>query len=131
MLSDEEARRIAELGVRIEDHYGSPQDTEWAIDDSGEIWMLQSRPVTSAGGEDRVGAREAGRELVRGLGAAPGFASGKVRVIRSHEDADRLLDGDVLVTHMTAPDWVPLMRRAGGDRHRLGRDDLPRCDRLA
>ncbi len=112
VLSDEEARRIAELGGRIEAHYGSPQDTEWAIDDAGEIWILQARPVTSAGGEDRAAAHAAGRELVRGLGAAPGFATGKVRVIRSHEDADRLLDGDVLVTHMTAPDWVPLMRRA-------------------
>jgi len=112
VLSDEEARRVAELGVRIEDHYGSPQDTEWAIDGAGEIWMLQSRPVTSAGGEDLAPAAVAGRELVRGLGAAPGFASGKVRVIASHEEADRLDDGDILVTHMTAPDWVPLMRRA-------------------
>jgi pyruvate,water dikinase len=112
VLSDEEARRVAELGVRIEEHYGSPQDTEWAIDDAGRIWMLQSRPVTSAGGEVPVAAPAAGRELVRGLGAAPGFASGRVRVIASHEETDRLGDGDVLVTHMTAPDWVPLMRRA-------------------
>ena len=112
VLSDEEARRVAELGVRIEGHYGSPQDTEWAIDDAGEIWMLQSRPVTSAGGEEPAPTTVAGRELVKGLGAAPGFASGRVRVIASHEESDRLDDGDILVTHMTAPDWVPLMRRA-------------------
>ena len=50
--------------------------------------------------------------LVRGLGAAPGVGSGPVRVIRELGDADGLVDGEVLVTHMTAPDWVPLMRRA-------------------
>ena len=49
MLSKEEVRKVAELGVRIEAHYGSPQDTEWAIDPDGEIWMLQSRPVTASG----------------------------------------------------------------------------------
>jgi pyruvate,water dikinase len=113
VLSDEEVRRIAELGLRIEAHYGAPQDTEWAIDAAGEVWMLQARPVTSIGEESRAAAVAAvGKELVRGLGAAPGMASGTVRVIASREDASGLLDGEVLVTHMTAPDWVPLMRKA-------------------
>ena len=53
-----------------------------------------------------------GEVLVRGLGAAPGAASGAVRVIKALDGAEALNDGDVLVTHMTAPDWVPLMRRA-------------------
>jgi pyruvate,water dikinase len=112
VLSDAEARQIAELGVEIETHYGAPQDTEWAIDDAGEIWMLQSRPVTSTGDQGKAGSASSGTELVRGLGAAPGMASGEVRVIGSRKDAATLVDGEVLVTHMTAPDWVPLMRRA-------------------
>ncbi len=113
VLDDEEVRRVAELGVRIEGHYGAPQDTEWAIDKSGVVWMLQSRPVTAAGGESLAEPRaERGAELVRGLGAAPGIASGAVRVVASLEGASRLADGEVLVTHMTAPDWVPLMRKA-------------------
>ena len=112
VLRDAEARQIAELGVEIEAHYGAPQDTEWAIDDAGEIWMLQSRPVTSTGDEGKAGSASSGRALVKGLGAAPGMASGEVRVIGSREDAAELVDGEVLVTHMTAPDWVPLMRRA-------------------
>jgi pyruvate, water dikinase len=114
-LSDQEVRRIAELGVRIEAHYGAPQDTEWAIDAAGAVWMLQSRPVTAAGGEGPAappGAGRRGEELVRGLGAAPGVASGPVRVVASLEGAAELAEGEVLVTHMTAPDWVPLMRRA-------------------
>jgi len=114
VLSDEEVREVAALGVRIEEHYGSPQDTEWAYNEGGTVWMLQSRPVTTAGGEAMgdAAAGERGRELVHGLGAAPGEASGSVRVISNLEQASELRDGEVLVTHMTAPDWVPLMRRA-------------------
>jgi pyruvate,water dikinase len=113
VLSDGEARQVAELGVEIEAHYVAPQDTEWAIDDAGKIWMLQSRPVTSTVVETEAGpAAGAGKELARGLGAAPGMASGAVRVIGSRKDAAKLVEGEVLVTHMTAPDWVPLMRKA-------------------
>ena len=46
-LSDDEVRLLAELGSRIEEHYGSPQDTEWAFDADGHAYILQSRPVTS------------------------------------------------------------------------------------
>jgi len=114
VLSDEEVRAVADLGVRIERHYGSPQDTEWAFDDEGAVWMLQSRPVTTAGGEAMSAAAtgERGAELVHGLGAAPGEASGAVRVVSALDQAGDLQEGEVLVTHMTAPDWVPLMRRA-------------------
>jgi pyruvate, water dikinase len=114
VLSDDEVRAVAELGVRIERHYRSPQDTEWAFDESGEVWMLQSRPVTTAGGEAMSAAvsGERGAELVHGLGAAPGEASGAVRVVSALDHAGDLREGEVLVTHMTAPDWVPLMRKA-------------------
>jgi pyruvate,water dikinase len=114
VLSDDEVRVIAELGVRDEKHYGTPQDTEWAFDEDGKAWMLQSRPVTSAGGTDgAVAVEEPELEaLVRGLGAAPGSGSGEVKIISELDQAKNLLEGDVLVTHMTAPDWVPLMRRS-------------------
>ena len=114
VLSDEEVHELAELGVRIEAHYGAPQDTEWAFDPEGRVWMLQSRPVTAAGGEAPAAPEPAGagEELVRGLGAAPGVAAGPVRVIAALGDGAELAEGEVLVTHMTAPDWVPLMRRA-------------------
>ena len=113
VLSDEEVRSVADLGVRIERHYGSAQDTEWAVDEAGTIWMLQSRPVTATGGKP-LGEPEQqrGAVLVRGLGAAPGIADGSVRVIGELAGGGELLDGEVLVTHMTAPDWVPLMRKA-------------------
>jgi pyruvate,water dikinase len=109
VLSDDEVGAVADLGVRIERHYGSPQDTEWAVDVDGRIWMLQSRPVTTAGGSP---AGESHEELARGLGAAPGRGVGRARLIRETGHGADLLEGEVLVARMTAPDWVPLMRRA-------------------
>jgi pyruvate,water dikinase len=111
-LTDDEARALAQVGVAIERHYGAPQDTEWAIDLDGKTWMLQSRPVTAVGHAAPEVAEAAGSTLLRGLGAAPGSASGPVCVLGALADAGRFHDGDVLVTRMTAPDWVPLMRRA-------------------
>ncbi len=110
-LSDDDARALGQLGKRIEDHYGSPQDTEWSIDAAGDVWMLQARPVTALAGASQPVERE-GTVLVRGLGAAPGVASGPVRILASIAEAGKFVDGSVLVTRMTAPDWVPLMRRA-------------------
>jgi len=124
-LSDAEVARLAELGLRIERHYGAAQDTEWAFDAEGDVWMLQSRPVTTAhGGAAAAPAATAaapapaalgaapGQPVARGLGAAPGLASGPARIVRTLAEADRVRAGDVLVAPMTAPDWVPLLRRA-------------------
>jgi pyruvate,water dikinase len=112
-LSDDEVRELAELGRGIEQHYAAPQDTEWAYDPEGRAWILQSRPVTTLGGAAAEPPAHAdGRVLLRGLGAAPGSAAGRVHVVSSLSEAGELGDGDVLVAHMTTPDWVPLMRRA-------------------
>jgi pyruvate,water dikinase len=120
VLSDEQVMRLADLGRQIESHYGSPQDTEWSFDPSGEVWMLQSRPITTIAspsgdgvtpGFDGEGS-SAGPVLVRGLGAAPGLASGEARLLSDPHAAEGFRQGNVLVAHMTTPDWVPLMRRA-------------------
>ena len=112
---------VAALGLRIEEHYGSPQDTEWAFDPDGKLWMLQSRPITTLHDEKQptpsAGVAQSEQPqtvLLRGLGGAPGSASGAARVLTSLADAAALGDGDVLVTHMTSPDWLPLLRRAAG-----------------
>ncbi len=125
-LDEREVMAVAALGLRIEQHYGSPQDTEWAFDPDGVLWMLQSRPITTLHdehpddtSESVASAPEASSAqpqtvLLRGLGGAPGSASGAARVLTSLADAAALGDGDVLVTHMTSPDWLPLLRRAAG-----------------
>ena len=108
VLADEEVVRLAKLGLAIEEHYGAPQDTEWSFDPDGNAWMLQSRPITTMAAADHPPEEV----LVRGLGAAPGSASGSVRVLADPHDTAALRAGEVLVAHMTTPDWVPLMRKA-------------------
>jgi pyruvate,water dikinase len=117
VLTDVEVVEVARLGRRIEEHYGSPQDTEWAFDPDGVLWMLQSRPITTLHAEADATATKAERSeprpvLLRGLGGAPGSASGRARILTSLADAAAFHSGDVLVTHMTSPDWLPLLRRA-------------------
>jgi len=115
VLSDAEVQEIARLGMKIEQHYGSPQDTEWAMEGK-KVYMVQSRPITTligAGGvvSEELEAEES-RELIRGLGASPGRGSGEVRVLTSPDKDDGFESGDVLVAEMTTPDWVPLMKKA-------------------
>jgi pyruvate, water dikinase len=115
VLSDDEIRQVAEMVRSAEDHYGVPQDVEWAFEND-DLYIVQSRPVTTGGTTDKRALSDTttgtGRELVRGLGASPGRGIGAVRLIASTSDADRLQQGEILVTKMTSPDWVPLMRRA-------------------
>lgn len=113
-LADDEIRHLAALARRVEEHYGCPQDIEWA-EEGGQFYLLQARPVTVL-----VGAAEAAEEeeetaplLAEGNAGSPGVACGVVRVALKPEDAlAKVQEGDVLVTTMTAPDWVPAMKRA-------------------
>ncbi|HKT10017.1 MAG TPA: phosphoenolpyruvate synthase, partial [Gemmatimonadaceae bacterium] len=114
VLTPEEIRAIAGLGVRIEQHYGAPQDVEFAVD-GGSVFITQTRPITtlrSAQVPSSAPVLAAAAPLVRGLGAGPGVATGRVRILAAAGDGARLGTGDVLVAKMTSPDWVPLMRRA-------------------
>lgn len=114
VLSEREALDLADLALRVERHYGCPQDIEWALDDS-RTWLVQSRSITTLGEtiEVRPGSDAAGEVLVKGLAAAPGTATGVARVRTSPTERAGFEPGDVLVAPMTNPDWVPIMRRAG------------------
>lgn len=115
VLSDKEILEIARLGLKIEQHYGSPQDTEWAMENN-KVYMVQSRPITtlqrSAATTLEKPEEEERKELIRGLGASPGRGSGEVRVLVSPDQDNGFESGDVLVAEMTTPDWVPLMKKA-------------------
>ena len=116
VLTDEQVRTVAQLVVRDEEHYGTPQDTEWAFA-GGKLYIVQSRPVTTGKGGAIPGAqavvKPGKKALLRGLGASPGTVVGVVRVIRTIEEANTLVRGEILVAAMTSPDWVPYMRLAG------------------
>lgn len=132
-LTDEQIVKLATLGHKVETHYGSPQDMEWAFE-GGSFYMVQSRPITTlkesseqpatsslvpSQSENESQKPEAsGQELasaevlVSGAAASVGRASGPVKVIHKPSEIDQVLEGDVLVTEMTSPDYVPAMRRA-------------------
>jgi pyruvate,water dikinase len=112
VLDDDEALDLARLGIRVEEHYRSPQDMEWAMI-GGQTWILQSRPITTlASTAAREGTAASVEPLLNGLAAAPGLVAGRVRVLRAIEEGRAFEPGEVLVAPMTTPDWVPIMRRA-------------------
>ena len=116
VLNDDELRVLGELARRTEAHYGAPQDLEFAIDERGSVTLVQTRPITTLHARDHgtaTGPATAeATPVIRGLGASPGVAVGKVRVLTSTEESSSLQQGEILVTRMTSPDWVPLMRQA-------------------
>lgn len=125
-LTDEEAVELARIAKRIEQHYGTPQDIEFAVDRDlpfpKNIFIVQSRPETvwsmkevaaASSSSSAVSVAEA-RIVVKGLPASPGVHVGRVKVVFSPGDAaQKIQKGDILVTKMTNPDWVPYMRLAG------------------
>jgi len=113
VLSDEEVSKLAMYGKIAENHYGVPQDVEWGIAGE-EFYILQSRPITTIGSRQEKGAagQKPGTKIIlKGQGAAPGIASGRVVVIRDVKDTGSVKEGDILVTRMTNPDMVPAMRK--------------------
>lgn len=112
ILSEEEVKRLTKLADTVEKHYGTPQDVEWAIKE-GKIYMLQSRPITTITGiESEEEVTDKGEVLVEGLGASPGTAAGKVKIIKKLDEIDKIKKGDIMVTTMTTPDMVPTMKKA-------------------
>lgn len=110
VLTEDELRSIAQLAIGTEQHNGCPQDTEWAIA-NGKTYLVQARPITTLG-HTTPPPSEKHAVLARGLAAAPGIASGRVRVLEAPDEGDRLQEGEILVAQMTNPDWLPTIRRA-------------------
>ncbi|MCT2538909.1 phosphoenolpyruvate synthase [Sedimentimonas flavescens] len=118
VLSDAEILALARQACAIERHYGQPMDMEWARDgESGALYIVQARPETVQSRAD-VGAlrsykiKDKGAKLLTGLSVGDAIAAGEVCMIESAADIDRFVDGAVLVTSTTDPDWVPVMKRA-------------------
>ncbi len=110
-LSDNKITELAEIGIKIEEHYGSPQDIEWAVQD-GTMYILQSRAITTLKMKTDSGVKPEGEEMTKGLAASPGVGSGIVKMIHNMDDLPKVQKGDILVTEMTNPDMVPAMQRA-------------------
>ncbi len=126
-VNDEEIRRLSQLGVQIDEHYGKPQDIEWAIDRDlafpESIFIVQSRPETvwSVERGKKLEVAAPPKQLSEMKVVARGIAAGRrdigfgvAKIVFTPEDASRLVKkGDILVTSMTNPDFVPYMKLAG------------------
>src|SRR2546425_3061452 len=113
-LKGSELIELWSLARKLEAHYNHPQDFEWAVED-GTIYLLQTRPVTVLAKADQDGGGTSAHEAeLKGLGASPGVASGKARLILSPGELGRVQSGEILVTKMTTPDYVPAMMKAAG-----------------
>ena len=113
-LSDEEVIELARIGLRVEEHYGAPQDIEWAYE-RGQFYLVQSRPVTTLrehAEEEEESEEETAPVLLTGQAASPGVAAGRVKIVHDPSQIDIVEEGDVLVAEMTTPDFVPAMKRA-------------------
>lgn len=119
VITDEQLAELAGYARAIEKHYGCYMDMEWAVDHKNRIWILQARPETvwsrrnkDTKEEKKVNITTDHKVLVKGLPASPGLVAGKVHVITNPEDIEKFKKGEILVTPMTSPDWVPAMKKA-------------------
>ncbi len=120
-LTDEQILELAGYAKKIEAHYGCYMDMEWGVDArDGKIWILQARPETVWSRRNKEKKPQAETKatttdrkvIVKGLPASPGLVSGKTHVILDPSHIDEFKEGEILVTEMTAPDWVPAMKKA-------------------
>ncbi|WP_366656713.1 phosphoenolpyruvate synthase [Fodinicurvata sp. EGI_FJ10296] len=118
VLNDDEIVALARWACIIEDHYGMPMDMEWAREGrGGPLYIVQARPETV---QSRRGAEvlksysldNRGETLATGLSIGDQIVTGRVCLIRDVKEIDRFVEGSVLVTDTTDPDWVPIMKKA-------------------
>jgi len=120
ILADEQIKELAAYAIEIENHYGKPMDIEWALDErDNRLYILQARPETvwalKKPEEEKTETMAVTKEkevICQGLPASPGLAVGKAHIIMSIDKLDTFQPGEILVTEMTAPEWVPAMRKA-------------------
>jgi pyruvate,water dikinase len=118
VLRDEQILQLSRWAVIIEQHYGRAMDMEWAEDgETGELFIVQARPETvqsrkEAGSLRSYSIRRKGKKLVSGLSIGDAVASGEVIRLLDPREIERFKPGAILVTDMTDPDWVPIMKKA-------------------
>jgi len=118
VLDDAEILQLARWAADIEQHYGVPMDMEWAKDaNDGSIYIVQARPETveserEAASLKRYTLKGRSKLLVSGLSVGEAIATGPACVIESVDDIGKFVPGSVLVTTVTSPDWVPVMKQA-------------------
>ena len=121
-LSDADVTELARYALIIENHYGRAMDIEWGKDGiDGKLYILQARPETvKSQAEGKAEQRyklkgntgKSSTLLAEGRAIGQKIGTGRVRIVHSPADMERVQAGDVLVTDMTDPNWEPVMKRA-------------------
>jgi pyruvate,water dikinase len=118
VITDDQVIELAKHAMTIEQHYGHAMDIEWGLDtQTGKLLILQARPETvwslkkspikkptPLAGEKKI--------ILKGLPSSPGLGAGRAHVIMTSDHVSEFQNGEVLVTEMTTPDWVPTMKKA-------------------
>lgn len=115
-ISDEIALKLAKIAQKLHDHYKKAQDIEFALE-KGKIYIVQTRPITTIiSNQKTLDAQSNITQTadLRGEQASPGTASGEVIIIKSPSEINRVKQGQILVTSMTTPDFVPAMKKVNG-----------------
>ncbi|PIZ24819.1 phosphoenolpyruvate synthase [Candidatus Collierbacteria bacterium CG_4_10_14_0_8_um_filter_43_86] len=115
-LTDEQVIEVAKLSAKVHQHYFFPQDSEFAVE-NGKIYLVQTRPITTLDmgkGTKYVSEEQILKltQIIQGEPASFGIGFGKVVKIKTASEINKVKEGDVLVTEMTSPDFVPAMKRA-------------------
>jgi pyruvate,water dikinase len=110
-ISDDAAREVGRLTKSLEQHYMKPQDVEWAHDGK-KLYVVQTRPVTTSTRAVDKPRRPNLPIVLTGAPGSPGIVSGKVVVIGSPKELDQVRSGDILVSEVISPDYIPAMKRA-------------------
>jgi len=123
-ISDDEVLKLARWGCAIEKHYSdkkkrwTPMDIEWAKDGiSNELYIVQARPETVQSQKQRhileeYQLKQKGEVIITGKSVGSKIANGTATVIRNVKDIEKFKPGQILVTEMTDPDWVVIMKQA-------------------
>lgn len=116
LLCGGELESLRQAARSLERHFGSPQDIEWAIDNSGKMYILQSRPmVVARKTRDNRGVQlnDPASEpiLSGGYVACPGVGAGPVYHVRNEADLERFPQGHVIVAHHSSPTFSRAMTR--------------------
>jgi pyruvate,water dikinase len=123
-ISDADILILAKWACKVEDYYSGlnkkwmPQDLEWAKDGkTGKLFIVQSRPETIHRSERKTVYTEysintKAEPILKGIAVGDKIGEGKVRIVSDVKKMNEFKKGEVLVTKMTDPDWVPVMQMA-------------------
>lgn len=117
-LMNKEVIQLSQWCYTIEKHYNKPMDIEWAKDGlNSQLYIVQARPET-VHGKDKKQVREIyklkekGLLITQGIALGDKIASGKARILNNPQEGNQLLEGEILVTDLTNPDWDPILKKA-------------------